>query len=66
MNVIINNENVLLEEAISVAELLHLLGIQKKRIAIEINLEILPRSQYASCTVQENDRIEIVNAVGGG
>jgi len=37
-----------------------------RRVAVEINLEIIPRSLYAQRILQEGDRIEIVQAVGGG
>lgn len=42
------------------------LGLSGKRIAIEVNGEIVPRSRYAATTVARGDRIEIVGAVGGG
>jgi len=41
-------------------------GLAGKRIAIERNGEIVPRSAYGSTPVQPGDRIEIVTAVGGG
>ncbi|MGD8742432.1 MAG: sulfur carrier protein ThiS [Granulosicoccaceae bacterium] len=42
---------------------LHLAGC---RLAMELNLEILPRSEFASRTLAEGDRVEIVHAIGGG
>ena len=37
-----------------------------KRIAVEVNLEIVPRSLFASHVLHEGDRVEIVHAIGGG
>jgi sulfur carrier protein len=42
------------------------LGLAGKRIAIEKNGEIVPRSRYSTTTVAQGDRVEIVGAVGGG
>ncbi len=47
-------------------DLLDSLNLQNKRYAVEINREIIPRSKNSSYQLSENDRIEIVEAVGGG
>ena len=47
-------------------DLLDSLNLQNKRYAVEINREIIPRSNPSSYLLSENDRIEIVEAVGGG
>jgi sulfur carrier protein len=47
-------------------ELLGELQLTGKRIAIEVNLEIVPRSAFTETPVRECDRIEIVQAIGGG
>ena len=47
-------------------DLLDSLNLQNKRFAVEINREIIPRSKHSSYKLSENDRIEIVEAVGGG
>jgi len=49
-----------------VAELVHELALTGKRIAVERNGEIVPRSRYADTTVAPGDTLEIVGAVGGG
>jgi len=54
------------ERPLNCAELVGMLGFSGKRIAIERNGEILPRSQFAACMLQDGDRLEIVVAVGGG
>lgn len=48
------------------AQLVDELGLTGKRIAMEVNMEIVPRSGYDTHTLQENDKVEIVHAIGGG
>tara|TARA_R110000868_G_scaffold193059_1_gene437712 strand:- start:3981 stop:4184 length:204 start_codon:yes stop_codon:yes gene_type:complete len=49
-----------------VADLVHELGLDGRKIAVERNLEIVPRSRYALDALAQDDRIEIVAFVGGG
>jgi len=53
-------------DATTLAELVASLGLAGKRIAVERNGEIVPRSRYAEHEIKPGDRIEIVHAVGGG
>jgi sulfur carrier protein len=53
-------------DAATVADLVHSLGLQGKRIAVERNGEIVPRSRYPDTPLTHGDRLEIVGAVGGG
>ena len=50
----------------SVASLIRELGLEGKRIAVERNGEIVPRSRYAETPLEDGDQLEIVGAVGGG
>lgn len=50
----------------SVAYLVKSLDLEGKRLAIECNGEIVPRSQFADTQLAEGDKLEIVGAVGGG
>lgn len=50
----------------TVAELVRALNLEGKRIAVEINGEIVPKSRYAQTRVAAGDRLEVVAAVGGG
>ncbi|HYR00074.1 MAG TPA: sulfur carrier protein ThiS [Casimicrobiaceae bacterium] len=50
----------------TVADLVRDLAFEGKRIAVEKNGEIVPRSRYALVPLEDGDRIEIVGAVGGG
>jgi len=47
-------------------QLLQSLEIDPRRVAIELNMEILPKAAYESTTLADGDRIEIVHFVGGG
>ena len=53
-------------EGISVADLALELGLEPARVAVERNLEIVPRSTLADVTVEDGDDFEIVTFVGGG
>ncbi|WP_426661447.1 sulfur carrier protein ThiS [Rhodanobacter aciditrophus] len=50
----------------TVARLLEAAGYGGKRVAVELNREIVPRSQHGSRTLAEGDHVEIVHAIGGG
>ena len=50
----------------TVAELIDALGLQTRRIAIAVNQDVVPRSEFATHQLTANDRIEILEAVGGG
>ena len=50
----------------TIADVVTAMGLAGKRIAIEMNGEIVPRSRYATTRVASGDRVEIVGAVGGG
>lgn len=50
----------------TVAELVRALRLEGRRIAIERNGEIVPKSQYATTAISAGDRLEVVAAVGGG
>lgn len=50
----------------TIADLVSTLNVAGKRIAIECNGEIVPRSQFAEMILNEGDKLEIVGAVGGG
>ena len=66
MQIVLNGENVETKESSSIAELLTQLGISRERIAVELNLDIVPRGKYDEHLLAEGDRIEIVHFVGGG
>ena len=66
MNIYINGSAIEVESAITVTQLIEYLKLTGKRIAIEVNQEIIPRSQHNETILSENDQLEIVHAIGGG
>ena len=65
-DITLNGETHLIDNVVSVRELLAGLGLDPAKIAVERNLEIVPRSQYGEVMVGEGDRLEIVHFIGGG
>ncbi len=50
----------------SIANLLDELGVKQPHVAVELNLEVVPRAQHAATALREGDRLEVVTLVGGG
>ncbi|MGH8468497.1 MAG: sulfur carrier protein ThiS [Gammaproteobacteria bacterium] len=65
MKIRVNGADMEIPEAATIDHLLDLLEF-KGRFAVEINGEIIPRSQYAHHRLAADDRVEIVRAIGGG
>ena len=65
-SITVNGEHRRVPKGISVADLALELGLEPTRVAVERNLEIVPRSTYGAVALLEGDRLEIVNFVGGG
>lgn len=66
MRIQLNGEAVDLPEGQSVADLLARLELAGRRVAVELNLDIVPRSQHADTLLRDGDRVEVVHAIGGG
>ena len=66
MQVTLNGNSIDIQESLSLLQFLSQNGYTDKLIAIEVNAEIIPKSDYSSYFIQINDNIEIINAVGGG
>ncbi|HTI66555.1 MAG TPA: sulfur carrier protein ThiS [Caulobacteraceae bacterium] len=66
MLLVINGEARELDGAQDLAALVAGLGLDSRKVAVERNLEIVPRSLYAATALAEGDRIEIVHFIGGG
>jgi sulfur carrier protein len=62
----LNGKPKTLPEKTTLAEFIKKLGYENQRIAVEINEEIIPKSQHNEYIIQINDRIEIISAIGGG
>lgn len=66
MRIFVNGEQRDVENAPTVADLVAALGLETRKVAVERNLEIVPRSQYATTALADGDAIEIVHFIGGG
>lgn len=66
MQIVVNGEARSFSAPLSVAQLVESLDLTGKRIAVEKNGEIVPRSRHAETALADGDRLEIVVAVGGG
>ena len=66
MTVTVNGQPRELAEPLTVAELLRTLEIPPRGLAVEVNLQIVPRAQHAEHLLADGDRLEIVTLVGGG
>jgi sulfur carrier protein len=66
VQIVVNGETHEVPGGLEVSALLSHLGLPSDRVAIERNLQILPRSQWLKTVVEPGDRYEIVQLVGGG
>ncbi len=66
IEVAVNGEVMQVPQSSSLQDLVDRLQLTGKRIAVEVNLEIVPRSQHSDHLLQAGDRVEIVHAIGGG
>jgi sulfur carrier protein len=66
ITITINGEARHFEQPLQVRELVDKLGLAGKRIAVERNGEIVPRSEFGASAISDGDKLEIVVAVGGG
>ncbi len=62
----VNGEDRELAAGASVARLIEEIGLVGRRLAVAVNRDVVPRSRYAERTLAEGDRVEILEAVGGG
>ncbi|MBU2964733.1 sulfur carrier protein ThiS [Amphritea sp. 2_MG-2023] len=62
----VNGDNLEIQEGASVADLIAQLELGERRVAVELNLEIVPRSRHADTALSQGDRVEVVHAIGGG
>ncbi|HEY2660968.1 MAG TPA: sulfur carrier protein ThiS [Caulobacteraceae bacterium] len=66
MRLVINGEERGFSAISNIASLVSVLGLDPRKVAVERNLEIVPRSIYAKTALADGDRIEIVHFIGGG
>lgn len=66
ISVTVNGETVAVDAGASVAELLARLDLGSQAVAVEVNLDLVPRAKHAATRLAAGDRVEIVTLVGGG
>ena len=66
MDIFLNGQVHHVDAGISLAQLLETTGHAQRRVAVEVNREIVPRSAQVEHVLREGDRVEIVHAIGGG
>jgi sulfur carrier protein len=66
MEIILNGESRSFDAPLTIAQLLDAIGDGQRRVAVEVNLEIVPKGAHATRTLASGDRVEIVHALGGG
>lgn len=66
MQVHVNGIATELEDGTPISALIERLGLAGRRIAVEVNAELVPRSRLEGKVLREGDRVEIIHAVGGG
>lgn len=66
MQITVNGELMTVDSAITLQALLDTLAMSGGRLAVEVNENIVPRSEHDSHKLQDGDTVEIVHAIGGG
>lgn len=65
-SIVLNGETRKIDDNCSIEQLLKSLDLENKRLAVEINQAIIPRSHFSDHILNDSDRVEIVQAIGGG
>lgn len=66
MQIQVNGQTMELDEGATVAELIQRMELHGKRLAVEVNEDIVPRSEHPRFSLSDGDRVEVVRAIGGG
>lgn len=66
MHITINGKQTEIIDSVTIADIVDMQKIKTSMFAVEKNLQIIPKSEYKTTSVNEGDKIEIVNFVGGG
>lgn len=66
MKLTLNGEPFELDEGATLLDIIHALELQGKRYAIEVNEDIIPRSEHPDYALHPGDTVEVVQAIGGG
>ncbi|WP_456444897.1 sulfur carrier protein ThiS [Thiolapillus sp.] len=66
MNIQLNGENTPVDDGATLTDVINNLSLQGSRYAVEVNEELVPRSEHDRYHLKEGDSVEIVQAIGGG
>jgi sulfur carrier protein len=66
MKIMLNGQEKSFKAPLTISALLQDMDLGERRVAVEVNREIVPRSQHEGFHLQDNDRVEVVFAIGGG
>jgi sulfur carrier protein len=66
MKIFLNGNELILNTNATLQDLIDSQGLSGKRLAAEVNLEIIPKANHPGFILNEQDRVEIVHAIGGG
>lgn len=66
ISISLNGQPTQIDEGCTLIQLLHNIKLAEKRLAIEVNQEIIPRSEFDTHQLKDQDKVEIVQAIGGG
>ena len=64
--IMLNGDPYAIDGELRLLALLERLGMRERRVAVEINREIVPKASYAETVIKPGDQVEIINFVGGG
>ena len=66
MHIVVNGQSREVADGTTLADLIGEMEIQPRHVAVEVNLELVPRTQHAAHELKEGDNLEVVTLVGGG
>lgn len=66
MEINVNGQSQQVQDNFTIIQLLDTLGLTNKRLAVEVNLAIVPRGKFETYILAQGDQVEIVQAIGGG
>ncbi|TGN38693.1 sulfur carrier protein ThiS [Marinobacter confluentis] len=66
MQIQVNGESMEFGEGATISDLIQRMALEGKRLAVEVNEDIVPRSEHPSFSLSDGDRVEVVHAIGGG
>ena len=66
VQIVVNGQNRLVADGSSIADLLTLLELESRQVAVEVNMELVSRGRHAEHVLSAGDQLEVVSLVGGG